>query len=196
MAFQKAELAVAVPHRNGRQPVPERRDRRSPRHSALRLTLRDPTPIDWATSPLEALSVLVHPHPVPYEHWFQATLRRGKDRNGSGNRRSRRRRHRFSAPCRSAAGCLHLRGYFEGAHGTVQRATALLRAARLIGQVRANIRNWPVKPKKLPTDLARQARRGAKRRHCASRTGPSRWRQLGKGQSVSGGDSPRDCRPP
>jgi CHAT domain-containing protein len=39
--------------------------------------LRDPQPGDWAFAPMESLSVLTTPHPVPFEHWFEAALDRG-----------------------------------------------------------------------------------------------------------------------
>ena len=38
--------------------------------------LRDPSPADWSSDPMESLAVLVTPHPVPYEHWFKVALKR------------------------------------------------------------------------------------------------------------------------
>ena len=38
--------------------------------------LRDPQPADWAFDPMEPLSVLTTPHPLPMEHWFEAALGR------------------------------------------------------------------------------------------------------------------------
>ncbi len=38
--------------------------------------LREPLPADWTTDPLESLSVLTTPHPIPYEHWFETALER------------------------------------------------------------------------------------------------------------------------
>src|SRR5690606_35154846 len=36
--------------------------------------LRDPSPLDWAARPMEALAVLSTPHPLPYEHWLETAL--------------------------------------------------------------------------------------------------------------------------
>ena len=40
------------------------------------LVLRDPTPADWATDPMESLTVLVAPHLHAYEHWFELAMNR------------------------------------------------------------------------------------------------------------------------
>ena len=51
--------------------------------------LRDPQPGDWAADPMESLAVMVTPHPLPYEHWFEAALLAQGPRTGLGNRRPR-----------------------------------------------------------------------------------------------------------
>jgi CHAT domain-containing protein len=56
--------------------------------------LREPQPVDWAADPFETLAVLVTPHPVPIEHWFQAAFLR-KDTVGAIEVAERARRHRF-----------------------------------------------------------------------------------------------------
>jgi tetratricopeptide (TPR) repeat protein len=56
--------------------------------------LRDPQPADWALDPMESLSVLMTPHPVPMEHWFEAALER-KDVKAAIEIADRIRRHRF-----------------------------------------------------------------------------------------------------
>ena len=38
--------------------------------------LRDPTPTDWGTDPLEALSLMMVPHELAYEHWFEVAVDR------------------------------------------------------------------------------------------------------------------------
>ena len=78
------------------------------------LVLRDPTPVDWATSPLEALSVLSHPHPLSYEHWFQATLDRGKETELALEIADRTRRHRYLSSLPFGGRLLALRWVLEG----------------------------------------------------------------------------------
>lgn len=39
--------------------------------------LREPTAKDWQRSPMEAMSVLLIPHPVPMEHWFEMAFAQG-----------------------------------------------------------------------------------------------------------------------
>ncbi len=56
--------------------------------------LRDPQPGDWSTDPLEALAVLCIPHPLVYEHWFEATLAR-REHELALEIADRARRHRF-----------------------------------------------------------------------------------------------------
>jgi CHAT domain-containing protein len=56
--------------------------------------LRDPQPVDWAADPMESLSVLMMPHPLPYEHWFEAAAQR-KEVSAAIEIAERMRRHRF-----------------------------------------------------------------------------------------------------
>jgi tetratricopeptide (TPR) repeat protein len=56
--------------------------------------LRDPQPGDWSIDPLEALAVLNIPHPLVYEHWFEATLAR-REHELALEIADRARRHRF-----------------------------------------------------------------------------------------------------
>ena len=56
--------------------------------------LRDPQPADWASDPMESLAVLVAPHPLPLEHWFEAALARKENQEAMGIA-ERVRRHRF-----------------------------------------------------------------------------------------------------
>ena len=41
-----------------------------------RKALRDPTPADWLTEPIEALSKLSIPHLLSYENWFDVAIAR------------------------------------------------------------------------------------------------------------------------
>ena len=56
--------------------------------------LRDPQPTDWTLQPMESLAVLVTPHPIPMEHWFEVALLR-KDHETALEISERVRRHRF-----------------------------------------------------------------------------------------------------
>ncbi len=55
--------------------------------------LRDPTPQDWATDPLETLSVLTIPHVLPYEHWMLLALDRKENDNALRISEAIRRHH-------------------------------------------------------------------------------------------------------
>ncbi|HEY1784275.1 MAG TPA: tetratricopeptide repeat protein, partial [Pirellulales bacterium] len=78
------------------------------------LVLRDPTPVDWQTSPLEALSVLSRPHGLSYEHWFDATLKRGKEPELALEITDRTRRHRYLSSLPLGGRLLALRWVLEG----------------------------------------------------------------------------------
>ncbi len=56
--------------------------------------LREPTPADWASDPMESLASLVAPHPLPLEHWFEAAVER-KETQPAIEIAERARRHRF-----------------------------------------------------------------------------------------------------
>ena len=56
--------------------------------------LRDPRPADWSADPMESLAVLVTPHPLPLEHWFEVAMAR-KDHEAAMEIGDRMRRHRF-----------------------------------------------------------------------------------------------------
>ncbi|MBU4399555.1 MAG: tetratricopeptide repeat protein, partial [Planctomycetes bacterium] len=68
--------------------------------SALELfadVLRDPRPEDWTLDPMESLSALTTPQPLPMEHWFEAALERDdvKEVRGAIEIAERTRRRRF-----------------------------------------------------------------------------------------------------
>ncbi len=77
--------------------------------------LRDPTPADWSTSPLESLAILNTPHSGPYEHWFEAVMKRGKDNQELAVEiADRARRHRFYSALPMGGRLLALRWLLEG----------------------------------------------------------------------------------
>ncbi len=79
------------------------------------LLLRDPTPVDWAASPLESLSVLVNPHPTSYEHWFEATLQAAARMPELALEiADRTRRHRYLSSLPLGGRLLGLRWMLEG----------------------------------------------------------------------------------
>ncbi len=74
--------------------------------------LRDPTPQDWATDPLESLSVLTVPHVVPYEHWMLLALDR-KENDNALRISEAIRRHRFYCSLPLGGRLLNLRWTLE-----------------------------------------------------------------------------------
>ena len=95
--YQKTRLEVAVP--NCAWPITYVAGQSGPHLGAHRawslydIVLRDPNGADWAGRPLESLAVLSTPHPLVYEHWFEATLQSGVEL--SLEVADRARRHRF-----------------------------------------------------------------------------------------------------
>jgi CHAT domain-containing protein len=58
------------------------------------LVLRDPQPADWMLDPAECLAVMMTPHSLFYEHWFEAAMAR-KEHEVALEVADRTRRHRF-----------------------------------------------------------------------------------------------------
>ncbi|HEY4760869.1 MAG TPA: CHAT domain-containing protein, partial [Thermoguttaceae bacterium] len=56
--------------------------------------LRDPLPNDWALDPMDALAVLITPHPLSFDHWFEVAMDR-KQYEVALEIADRARRHRF-----------------------------------------------------------------------------------------------------
>ena len=77
------------------------------------VVLRDPLPQDWLSEPMEALAVLVTPHPGPYEHWFEAALAR-KNHEAAIVIADRARRHRFLSTLPLGGRVESLRRVLEG----------------------------------------------------------------------------------
>jgi tetratricopeptide (TPR) repeat protein len=97
-------------------------------HRALSLydiVLRDPNSADWAGKPLESLAVLSTPHPLVYEHWFEATLQSGVEL--SLEVADRARRHRFLSTLHLGGRLLALRWILEAPDDALDPHTLLQR---------------------------------------------------------------------
>ena len=90
--YQQYGFVLAVSYWPGRS-KPARRASIDSDRIALQLyeiVLRDPTPADWASSPMESITVLTTPHPLPYEHWFETAMQpHARSRVGGRDCRSR-----------------------------------------------------------------------------------------------------------
>ncbi len=75
--------------------------------------LRDPQPDDWGSDPMEAFSVLLTPHPLPIEHWFEVALNR-KEHEKALEISDRARRHRFFSSLAFGGRLQSLRWILEG----------------------------------------------------------------------------------
>ncbi len=75
--------------------------------------LRDPKATDWAFDPMESLAVLVTPHPLPIEHWFEVALKR-KAHEKALEIADRARRHRFFTSLAFGGRLQSLRWIMEG----------------------------------------------------------------------------------
>lgn len=79
------------------------------------MVLRDPTPADWLSDPLEALSALTVPHPEKYEHWFElAVSPRAKQAEAAIEIADALKRHRFLNSTLLGGRALALRWLLEG----------------------------------------------------------------------------------
>ncbi len=88
--------------------------------------LRDPTPLDWATDPLESLSTLSIPHPAAFERWFEAAMDRQEPEKPL-EIADLSRRHRFLTTL-DLGGRLHsLRWVLEGPRELLDQRAALER---------------------------------------------------------------------
>jgi CHAT domain-containing protein len=88
--------------------------------------LRDPRPADWSSDPLESLAVLVVPHPLPFEHWFETALAR-KDHEAAVEIGDRMRRHRFFTSLPFGGRLLSLRWVLEAPDALLDRQSQLHR---------------------------------------------------------------------
>jgi tetratricopeptide (TPR) repeat protein len=120
--------------------------------------LRDPTPADWSTSPMESLTVLTTPHPLPYEHWFETSVRRAQDRELAVEIADRARRHRYFSTLPLGGRIMALRWVLEAPDDlldnqqTLQRQELLARfpvCATAMGRIKeleANLAQLPAVP--------------------------------------------------
>lgn len=76
--------------------------------------LREPAPADWASQPLECLSLLSTPHGAALEHWFELALKNAKENELALEIADRTRRHRFFSTLPMGGRLLALRWILEG----------------------------------------------------------------------------------
>jgi hypothetical protein len=88
--------------------------------------LREPTRVDWSVDPLETLTVSIAPHPLPYEHWFELSLKR-KEQDKALNIADRIRRHRFYTTQALGGRVLALRWVLAAPKETLSPAAVLER---------------------------------------------------------------------
>jgi tetratricopeptide (TPR) repeat protein len=124
--------------------------------------LRDPQSADWKTEPLESLSVLVTPHPLPIEHWFEAALDR-KEYETALEISDLARRHRFFSTLPLGGRLLGLRWMMEGPADLLNQQAALDKQdllnrhaawqglAQQARQLRTELSQLPLAPDDLPT---------------------------------------------
>lgn len=99
--------------------------------SLYEAVLRDPGTGDWATDPLESLSVLVVPHPLPWEHWFEIALNR-KEHETALEIADALRRHRFLTTTKMGGRLLALRWLLEGPQEIFDQRTIQQRQDMLV----------------------------------------------------------------
>lgn len=79
-----------------------------------RIVLRDPTPADWMTDPLECLSVLMTPHTGAYERWFHLVNQSENEAERAFEIAELCKRHRFLNTLDLGGRLLNLRWLLEG----------------------------------------------------------------------------------
>ncbi len=94
--------------------------------------LRDPTPLDWATDPLESLAVLSIPHALPYEHWMAVALDR-KEKDVALRISEALRRHHFYTSLPAGGRVLNLRWVLEAPAESLT-PTAILHRQELLNR--------------------------------------------------------------
>jgi len=131
--------------------------------------LREPTAADWTVEPMDTLAVVLTPHPLPLQHWLEATWAR-KDLEKSLEITDRFRRHRFFCSLPVGGRLLALRWILEAPEtslsqsATLQRRDLLARRAdyaKLSAQaaeIRDELERLPLVPEK-PDELKKQTER-------------------------------------
>ena len=95
--------------------------------------LRDPLPADWTLQPMESLSVLVTPHPIPLERWFRIAFGQRKELERSFEIADLIRRHRFFSSLAYGGRLQSLRWILEAPEEALDR-DALLNRQNLLAQ--------------------------------------------------------------
>jgi len=88
--------------------------------------LRDPQPADWASDPMESMAVLLTPHPLPIEHWFEVALQR-RAHEKALEISDRAKRHRFFSSLGFGGRLQSLRWILEGPSEVLDKTAALRR---------------------------------------------------------------------
>ena len=96
------------------------------RHWLYEQLLREPTAKDWATQPLETISLIKTPHPLPLEHWFEVMVER-KEHDRVIDITDRIRRHRFHSSLPMGGRLLALRWVLDAPVEAISRSAALQR---------------------------------------------------------------------
>jgi len=130
-------------------------------------TLRDPTPNDWLTDPLESLSLMMMPHDAIYERWFEVAIAR-KDHDRVLEISELARRHRFLSTLDLGGRIHNLRWLLEQPEGVLDAKSKLERQEILghfprYAQLQAEARQLREKLKKAPLVAKDQA--GVKEQH-------------------------------
>jgi tetratricopeptide (TPR) repeat protein len=93
--------------------------------------LRDPLPSDWLSDPIESLSLLVVPHPISYENWFNAAIAR-KEYERALEISDLAKRHRFNSSQEFGGRLMNLRWVMEGPAELLDKETLLQRQDLLL----------------------------------------------------------------
>ncbi len=93
--------------------------------------LREPTPADWNVHPMETLSVVLTPHVLPMEHWFEVALAQ-KQHEAALEIADRVRRHRFFSTLPMGGRLLALRWVLEAPEDALTETARLQRRDLLV----------------------------------------------------------------
>ncbi|NQU22917.1 MAG: CHAT domain-containing protein [Candidatus Nealsonbacteria bacterium] len=88
--------------------------------------LRDPQGADWSADPMEAMSVLLTPHPGPLERWFEVALKRNAHEKAL-EIADRARRHRFFSSLAFGGRLQSLRWILEASPNVLRQEDQLFR---------------------------------------------------------------------
>jgi tetratricopeptide (TPR) repeat protein len=88
--------------------------------------LREPTSSDWSVNPMETLAVVLTPHPLPIQHWFDVAMQR-KDFEKALDISDLLRRHRFYSTLPVGGRVLALRWVLEAPDSLLDQASLLQR---------------------------------------------------------------------